>query len=211
MRKTMVIILTLFTSLLLAGCTNDPVEETPTFDPENANEIEATYLQYSVGSTNNIIIPSIPLREEYLVTDILGNEMAYDQVLAIDEYVEVTSSYLALLDREVTEFYLYYDDVKTLVSITTSSTTHPFLMSSSVVYTSGEVDQTFQFELFGGSVSSVTATGLTDSDYTINGDLLIINAAYIKSMLENHDSFVIHYVLEHDSFVTGIIEIQEQK
>ncbi|MFW6272588.1 MAG: hypothetical protein ACOC2U_02260 [bacterium] len=190
--------------------TQDGTTEAPTTQAPTTSEptvLGDRYFQYSVNSSQNILLTNIDITDDYYLTDLDGNSLDAGDIIVKNDYYEIKSDYILSKDEEVVEFYLYFDNYKSLISITLNEKDQPYIISSSVVHTDGESDLVFQFELFDGIIKQVNGNELSESDYLINDNLLTIESLYINDQFNDSDSFSIDYVLEEDGLVLGFINI----
>ena len=170
-----------------------------------------SYYQYSSFSSQNILILHLNVTDDVLVYDISDNLINKDDVLIKGEtYYEIKSTYVKAQAEETVEFYLVFNNYKTLVSISVSDNENPYIISSSSVYTDGESDLVFQFELFDGTVKQIDANNLTEEDFTIDGNLVTINASYVSESFLSNDKFLINFALEKVDIVIGFIMVNKE-
>jgi hypothetical protein len=201
--------------LSVTGCnanTTAPAINNPTTlnitDDNSVVLLADSHYQYSTFSTENIKILHLDITEDVLVYDKNMNELNKDDILFLNnQKYEIKSNYVLNEIDEIVEFYLEFNNQRTLVKITKSAKEVPYIISSTLVETDGTKDLSFQFELFSGSVKQISATDMTEEDYEIEGNILTINKEYIASMLETKDEFIINYALETDQLVIGFISI----
>lgn len=199
----------------VTGCnaktTNPSTNHTTTLNITDENSVVLladSHYQYSTFSTENIKILHLDMTEDVLVYDKSMNELNKDDILYLNnQKYEIKSTYILNETDEIVEFYLEFNNQRTLVKITKSAKEVPYIISSTLVEADGTKDLSFQFELFGGSVKQISATEMMENDYEVVGNILTINKEYIASMLETEDEFIINYALETDQLVIGFISI----
>ncbi|MDD3712718.1 MAG: hypothetical protein PHZ28_04390 [Candidatus Izemoplasmatales bacterium] len=214
--KKLAILIALGTLMLgVTGCnaktTNPSTNHTTTLNITDENSVVLladSHYQYSTFSTENIKILHLDMTEDVLVYDKSMNELNKDDILYLNnQKYEIKSTYILNETDEIVEFYLEFNNQRTLVKITKSAKEVPYIISSTLVEADGTKDLSFQFELFGGSVKQISATEMMENDYEVVGNILTINKEYIASMLETEDEFIINYALETDQLVIGFISI----
>jgi hypothetical protein len=198
--------------------TTESLTETPTTqevittEESTTNEVldlEDSYYQYSINSTQNIKILHLNITDDVKVYNTAGVLIPTDDVLFKSDVYEIKSSYI--LSHEgyaYLAFYLEFNHQRTLVQITMNNKTIPYIISSTVVKTAGEDNLVFQFELFDGFIRQVSANDMIESDYSIENNLLTIYSEYVASMLMDENNFIINYVLEDEQLVIGFISIE---
>jgi hypothetical protein len=113
------------------------------------------------------------------------------------------------LEQDKVVFYLYSDNQKYKIQVTINNKTEPYLISSSMVYTEGNHDIMFQFELFGGIIKQISGNQLDEKDYLIEDNLLTITQNYIQNKFESDDQASFTYALEDEHIVMGFLMIYE--
>lgn len=88
----------------------------------------------------------------------------------------------------------------------------PYLINASDVYVDFKNDLTFDFDLMGGEIVSLTAKDLTSNDYTIDGSQATIDLDYLKTIFNEYGRIVliIRYELKLDhETVIGYIKLTD--
>ncbi len=130
-----------------------------------------------------------------------------------DGDVMLTSSWLNTLDVGEHELRLLTGEGVQTVDLTVGIDDKPYIISDNVRDYAG-ADLVFQFELYEGSIVSVSQTDLTEDDYEIDGDLLTIESSYIERLIDadsDRSTVIIAYQLENaDQVVLGYLYIHLQ-
>lgn len=217
MKKTH-LVLTLMISLfgMIACSTNQnttqphtTIDNTVITTSGNHNsELGNSHYQYSTFSNQNIKILHLDITSDVEVYDKNLNSIELDEVLVLNnQKYEIKSDYIIANEADVVEFYLVFNNQRTMVVVTKSDKEIPYIISSTLVVTNGSLDLSFQFELFGGNIKQISANGLTEDDYEIVGNMLVVSKEYVAEMLESEVEFIINYALETDQLVIGFISI----
>jgi len=205
-------------TVVLSGC-NNSLSTTDSLTTTNINPSQTTdensvvllkdsHYQYSIYSTENIKILHLNVTSDVEVFNKDMNQLNKEDILLLNnQKYEIKSSYITNHIDSVVEFYLVFNNQKTLVIITKSEKQIPYIISSTLVETDGSTDLHFQFELFSGNIKQISADGLSEEDFVIQGNVVIINKDYIALSLETKTEFIINYVLETDEIVIGFINI----
>jgi hypothetical protein len=186
---------------------------TPT-TTEGITELRDSYYQYSIHSTQNIKILHLEITD-----DVKAYSTSY-QVIDTDDVLlktstgyEIKSDYILATygdgGYEYIGFYLEFENQRTLVQISLNDKQVPYIISSSVVYTDGNENLLFQFELFGGIIKQVNANGMTSTDYLISDNALVIMSDYVSDMFVENNEFIISYTLEDETLVIGMISVNK--
>jgi hypothetical protein len=187
--------------------TNTTTEEITTVE---IVELRDSYFQYSTNSTQNILLLHLNITDDVKVYDTNDQLLNKDDVLVKNDYYEIKSSYILSLEEELVEFYLVFDNKKTLISINVSNKDIPYIISSTLVYTDASQDIMFQFELFDGFIEQVNANNMESSDYTISDNLLTIDKSFLSDTFIDNDQFIISYSLEGTQLVIGMITVNQE-
>lgn len=173
-------------------------------------DLRDSYFQYSTNSSQNILLLHLDITDDVKVYDINDQLLNKDDVLVKNDYYEIKSSYILSLEEELVEFYLVFDNQKTLISISVSDKDIPYIISSTLVYTDASQDIMFQFELFDGFVEQINANNMESSDYTITDNLLIIDKTFLSDTFIENNQFIISYSLEGSQLVIGMITVNQE-
>lgn len=187
--------------------TEVPTTEEPTTEEPVVTDIRQSYYQYSIYSTQNIQLLHLNITGDVQVFDLDNQPIDIEDVLVMNAYYEIKSSYILEQDKDIVEFYLVFNQQRTKVTITLNEKQIPFIISSSVVYTNGEENLVFQFELFDGFIRQIDGELLTQLQYSITDNILTISKTYVSLVFQNKNQFLINYVLEADQLVVGFISI----
>lgn len=218
MKKLYLLFLVLVMTVVLSGCNNSlsttgsltttNINPSQTTDENSVVLLKDSHYQYSIYSTENIKILHLNVTSDVEVFDKDMNQLNKEDILLLNnQKYEIKSSYITNHIDSVVEFYLVFNNQKTLVIITKSEKQIPYIISSTLVETDGSTDLHFQFELFSGNIKQISADGLSEEDFVIQGNVVIINKDYIALSLETKTEFIINYVLETDEIVIGFINI----
>ena len=189
-----------------------PIGETNISDTiyvEHDLEEKDLLFQYSKNSEQNILILNEDIFDVILL-DENKTRINIDQVLEVNEYYEIKSDYVLGLDKETVTLFLYANEYKFTVKISINEKVVPYLISSSKVYTDGLEDIIFQFEMFDGDIKQITGDDLTEADYSVQDNLVVINKEYILESFSTHNQISLTYVLETEEVVFGFIIIYKQ-
>lgn len=173
-------------------------------------DLRDSYFQYSTNSTQNILLLHLDITDDVKVYDTNDQLLNKDDVLIKNNYYEIKSSYILSLEEELVEFYLVFNNQKTLISISVSDKDIPYIISSTLVYTDASQDIMFQFELFDGYVEQINANNMESSDYTITDNLLTIDKTFLSDTFIENDQFIISYSLEGSQLVIGMITVNQE-
>jgi len=218
LKKLYLLFLVLVMTVVLSGCNNSlsttgsltttNINPSQTTDENSVVLLKDSHYQYSIYSTENIKILHLNVTSDVEVFDKDMNQLNKEDILLLNnQKYEIKSSYITNHIDSVVEFYLVFNNQKTLVIITKSEKQIPYIISSTLVETDGSTDLHFQFELFSGNIKQISADGLSEEDFVIQGNVVIINKDYIALSLETKTEFIINYVLETDEIVIGFINI----
>ena len=217
MKKVLFVMMVLFLVSFMVGCNNQTTSLTElttvtTTESDEMVVLEDSFYQYSVNSTQNILILHLEISDDVEVFDTEDNPINKDDVLVKNNYYEIKSTYVLAQETDVVRFKLFFGNYQTLVVIGVSVKTVPYIISSSIKVTEGEVDSLFQFELYDGSFKQISGNDLEESDYEINENLLIIKSEYIKNQYFNNNyNFMVNYALETDEIVIGFISFYKEQ
>jgi hypothetical protein len=157
------------------------------------------YFQYSLNSTVDVIIWEEFSGPVYVMNSD-GEFMDIEDVLDTSGVnFKILSSFMHQQDYTIEDhpfvFYIVNQGSKYPLAITLTNKNVPYIISSSVRETDGSKDEMFQFELFDGTLYSVT--GAKDDDILIefSDSVLTIEAEFIADKFEDSDSFVLTYVI----------------
>jgi len=217
MKKVLFVMMVLFLVSFMVGCNNQTTSLTElttvtTTESDEMVVLEDSFYQYSINSTQNILILHLEISDDVEVFDTEDNPINKDDVLVKNNYYEIKSTYVLAQETDVVRFKLFFGNYQTLVVIGVSVKTVPYIISSSIKVTEGEVDSLFQFELYDGSFKQISGNDLEESDYEINENLLIIKSEYIKNQYFNNNyNFMVNYALETDEIVIGFISFYKEQ
>ena len=216
MKKIVLGLIVFMISFMFVSCndtstttTDDTSSNTETTMKE-INNLRDSYYQYSKNSTQNIKILHLDITEDFYITNLDGDILSNDDIIVKNDYYEIKSDYLLGLGVDDIDFYLYFGNHRTLISVTLNDKDEPYMISSAIAYTDGTKDLMFQFEIFDGIVSQISNASLTSSDYELNDNLLTIKKEYLDDMFDITDEISINYALDADSLVIGLINIYRE-
>jgi|SRR5690554_2652004 len=160
-------------------------------------------------------IPSnIRVENNILHWNEVDNASKYIIIINEEKYTTTTNEYdLSSLDYGEYEIKIKakadnYNDSKFSEIINYNNFEKPQIISDNEINYNGE-DIIIEFELFGGSISSVNSELISNVDYEIDNNKLIINKEFIeKELTEDKEKLIIGYTLsnkEHN--VVGYIFI----
>jgi hypothetical protein len=157
------------------------------------------YFQYSLNSSVDIIIWEEFSGPVYVMNSD-GEFMDIDNVLDTSGVnFKILSSFMHQQDYTIEDhpfiFYIVSQGSKYPLAITITNKNVPYIISSSVRETDGSKDEKFQFELFDGTLYSVTGAKDDDISIELSDSVLTIEAEFIADKFEDSDSFVLTYVI----------------
>lgn len=172
------------------------------------HELQETTLlfQYSKHSIQDIQIVNLDL-VDFVVFDEMKTKIENIEIVINQNSLEILSTYIKETDTNKVILYLYEGNRKIKLVITIHDKDEPYLISSSSVKTDIYEDIVFQFELFDGFIKQIYGQDLSESDYTVSGNILTIKSEYILRQYENQQPISITYTLEQDHIVFGFLVI----
>jgi len=171
-------------------------------------------LNYSIHRSTDLFIYDFD--EMTYVISLISRDISIDQqdYYLDDDKLYFTSDYLQSLSLGSYTFEIYMSKGKFNITITIIDTKLPYMTSHNTV-TYDDQDMTFIFELFGGSITSLSGNDISIADYTIIGEELVIKRAYINQyFISNPEetSLSIKYNLQlGNSFVFGYLFIEKEE
>lgn len=171
-------------------------------------------LNYSIHRSTDLFIYDFD--EMTYVISLISRDISIDQqdYYLDDDKLYFTSDYLQSLSLGSYTFEIYMSKGKFNITITIIDTELPYMTSHNTV-TYDDQDMTFIFELFGGSITSLSGNDISIADYTIIGEELVIKRAYINQyFISNPEetSLSIKYNLQlGNSFVFGYLFIEKEE
>jgi hypothetical protein len=171
-------------------------------------------LNYSIHRSTDLFIYDFD--EMTYVISLISRDISIDQqdYYLDDDKLYFTSDYLQSLSLGSYTYEIYMSKGKFNITITIIDTELPYMTSHNTV-TYDDQDMTFIFELFGGSITSLSGNDISIADYTIIGEELVIKRAYINQyFISNPEetSLSIKYNLQlGNSFVFGYLFIEKEE
>jgi hypothetical protein len=171
-------------------------------------------LNYSIHRSTDLFIYDFD--EMTYVISLISRDISIDQqdYYLDDDKLYFTSDYLQSLSLGSYTFEIYMSKGKFNITITIIDTELPYMTSHNTV-TYDDQDMTFIFELFGGSITSLSGNDISIADYTIIGEELVIKRAYINQyFISNPEetTLSIKYNLQlGNSFVFGYLFIEREE
>lgn len=171
-------------------------------------------LNYSIHRSTDLFIYDFD--EMTYVISLISRDISIDQqdYYLDDDKLYFTSDYLQSLSLGSYTYEIYVSKGKFNITITIIDTDLPYITSHNTV-TYNNQDLTFLFELFGGSITSLSGNDISIADYTIIGEELVIKRAYINQyFISNPEetSLSIKYNLQlGNSFVFGYLFIEKEE
>lgn len=215
------ILLMLFISLLLVGCTGpevDIVEDDPIVDDDPiVNDDPITYTEIAITVSYNQL-PNINLEVmlddsaelDYITTDaLLFDEFSYTYV---DGIIIFQSEYLETLSDGSIVVTVVTDKDDYIITIEIIDDRIAVLSSSAIVNYDEEININLLFELYGGSVVKLSGNNISEIDYEVDENSVIISSSFIQNLLINDplmETVIVSYYLENKGFITiGYIFIE---
>lgn len=174
----------------------------------NLNETKILSYQYSRYSTQNIMILNENI-SKFELFDQDNQLLNLDDLIEINDYIEIKSTYILSQSDDQVIFYLYSGQEKFQITITLNDKTVPYIISSSRITVDGSNDLVFQFELFEGAFRQIGSSGITEDDYEINQQFLIIHQTFLETKFEEVDRISINYAIDDVSIIVGVIMIYQ--
>lgn len=171
-------------------------------------------LNYSIHRTTDLL--TYDFDEMTYVISLISRDISIDQedYYLDDDKLYFTSDYLQSLSLGSYTYEIYVSKGKFNITITIIDTELPYMTSHNTV-TYDDQDMTFIFELFGGSITSLSGNDISIADYTIIGEELVIKRAYINQyFISNPEetSLSIKYNLQlGNSYVFGYLFIEREE
>ncbi|HRX45353.1 MAG TPA: hypothetical protein P5091_04865 [Acholeplasmataceae bacterium] len=171
-------------------------------------------LNYSIHRTTDLFI--YDFNEMTYMISLVSRDIFIDRqdYYLDDDKLYFTSDYLQSLSLGSYTYEIYVSKGKFNITITIIDTDLPYITSHNTV-TYNNQDLTFLFELFGGSITSLSGNDISIADYTIIGEELVIKRAYINQyFISNPEetSLSIKYNLQlGNSFVFGYLFIEREE
>ena len=210
------ILLILFVSLLLVGCTDkeDPivVDDDPIVDddPVTYTDIEYTVSYNQLSDLDLEVLLDDSAALDFITTDaVLFDEFSYTY---IDGVITFQKEYLQTLSDGVIVVKIHTDKDKYIITVEIIDDRIAVLSSSPIVNYDEEININLSFELYGGSVVKLSGNNISTFDYEVEGNSVIINSSYIQNTITNDpltETIIVSYYLENKGFVTiGYIFIE---
>lgn len=113
------------------------------------------------------------------------------------------------------QYYLYTNLGKVLINIDAVAEDKPHIISPNVVTFNNE-DLLFEFELYGGKIVSISGSDISDSDYSLDGEGLIIRKEYVEKIFTskpNQQTIILSYLTQtvNDNNYLGYIFIHRNE
>src|SRR5690606_775972 len=102
-----------------------------------------------------------------------------------DNLLIISANYLSSLENWDYVFVVYTSEGKFNVTIQALENFKPYLKSNNTVEFTGE-DVEFEFEIYDGKIVKVSVNDITEDDYVISGNKLIIKKEYISKIFEEN-------------------------
>jgi hypothetical protein len=188
--KRIIILIIALLLLALVGCNETTTTTSTTLSSSNTTASEINVLdlkveyQYSIHSTLDLWV-QIPQDGEVLkvqsqtdLHDLVQNEDYQES----DNSVTILHDYLSGLSVGTYELTIESTVGIFEIEIEMIDTWEPYLMQVGSIYYEIGKDLTLHFELFGGSINSLSGNDITLADYTVDGYNVIIDGDYIHQM-----------------------------
>ena len=156
-------------------------------------------LNYSIHSEFDLIIQQLP--KSITVNSITINNVEIDSTTFVHDNtgLKLKSSYIKSLSVGEHEFTVNTEQGNFTVDLNVIETTRPYMISKSTIETDFSSNLIFTFELFGGSIKSISGNSIKTSDYSIYGNQLTIKKEFIERSFnanESLETLVLSYSLE---------------
>ena len=201
MKLTIVVILL----LLLFGCS---------VSNDTYVDLSDVSLNYSLQSDFDLIVQNLPTKIEVLSIgkeDIHINKSYYFHG---SNQLKFLSSYLRTLTLGKHHFICETIRGSFEVEINIINTDRPYLITNSTHITDFRKDLEFSFELFGGSIESLSGHDISSTQYVIAGSRITISKSFIQQQFNDNpalETIVLGYTLRSGTnIVVGYIFISQQ-
>ena len=206
MKRIHIIIYMLLLSIFLAGCNKNISSDL--LDLDKYDVVDVLSFQYSSHSTKDIILYDIPIEFDILLYNENKKLDSFNNLIQkSDTNYYINHLYLSTLNTSTLNFYITYNTNVWDITIHFFDHSSPYIITNPEIKLSNVNDIYFQFDLFGGFIDKVNGVDITENDYDIFNDLLIIHKDYLSSFQDNEFPLVINYVLNSNDIVMGIIVI----
>lgn len=175
--------------------------------------IKKMVFNYSKVSSSDLVIFSNIDQLSVRSVKVLNTDefLAQDYYLVGDEFA-MKATYFDTLDAGS-----YYYTIQThrgyvQLIVHVNETNLPYLINTSDIYVDFSKNLTFEFDLMGGEIVSLTAKNLKETDYTIHGHLATINLDYLTTIFSEYGrvDLIVRYELKLDhETVIGYIKLTD--
>lgn len=178
----------------------DPIVE----DPIIVNDpIE---LAFSYNLSTNLDL-DITLSNDVIVESVFSEALAFDNTSYTyqDGIISIGNEYLKTLSDGFIEVLLTSENDTYNIEIEIIDDRIPQLASENEVIFQSGTNINLVFELYGGSVVQLNGNNISEIDYTIDGNSVIINTSFIDELLVSdplRERVIISYYLENKGFIT---------
>jgi len=137
-------------------------------------------LNYSIHRATDLFIYDFDAMTSVISVNSRDISVGQQDYYLDDDKLYFSSSYLQSLPLGSYTYEIYVSKGKFHLAITIIDTELPYITTHNTV-TFNDNDLTFTFELFGGSILSLSGNNISTADYTIIDEDLVIKRAYIKN------------------------------
>lgn len=137
-------------------------------------------LNYSIHRATDLFIYDFDAMTSVISVNSRDISVGQQDYYLDDDKLYFSSSYLQSLPLGSYTYEIYVSKGKLHLAITIIDTELPYITTHNTV-TFNDNDLTFTFELFGGSLLSLSGNNISTADYTIIDEDLVIKRAYIKN------------------------------
>ena len=114
-----------------------------------------------------------------------ANNKIVDEIVLTDNKILFSNSYLKSLDYGLNVFSVITTEGKGVLEIVIYDDRRPLMISSNSLVFDGN-DVMLEFEVYDGSIVSIFGNDISEDDYVVDGNLLIISSAFIQGKFEEN-------------------------
>jgi hypothetical protein len=156
----------------------------------------------------NRLLP-LDLETELVVTNPIAlfrnnDGFLVDGLLSGSDPLTIQASWLAVLEVGQHTIDVIDANGRTTITLDVYEDDKPVLLDPNTIAFTG-IDLSFTFALFGGEITSIDGQGITEDDYTIDGETLTIQASFFQGIIDDdpdREMIILSYQLTHDDDIT---------